>query len=71
VALWAADAAGNDVDGIRAPDRLALVVGNEGGGLSDAARLRAERLVALPIAPTDESLNVAVATGIFLYLLRR
>lgn len=71
VALWAADAAGNDVDGIRAPDRLALVVGNEGGGLSDAARLRAERLVALPIAPTVESLNVAVATGIFLYLLRR
>lgn len=71
VALWAADAAGDDVAGIRAPERLALVVGNEGSGLSDAARQRAERLVALPIAPTVESLNVAVATGIFLYLLRR
>ena len=71
VALWGADAAGDDVAGIRAPERLALVVGNEGGGLSDAARRRAERLVALPIAATVESLNVAVATGIFLYLLRR
>lgn len=71
VALWAADAAGDDVGGIRAPERLALVVGNEGSGLSDAARLRAERLVALPIASAVESLNVAVATGILLYLFRR
>lgn len=71
VAMWAADASGDDIASIRAPERLALVVGNEGGGLSDAARQRAERLVALPIAATVESLNVAVATGIFLYLLRR
>lgn len=71
VALWGADAAGADVESVRAPERLALVVGNEGGGLSDAARQRAERLVALPIASTVESLNVAVATGILLYLLRR
>ncbi|MFL5578216.1 MAG: TrmH family RNA methyltransferase [Gemmatimonadaceae bacterium] len=71
VALWGADAAGvpPDLAGER-PDRLALVVGNEGAGLSAEARARAGRLVGLPIAPTVESLNVAVATGILLYELR-
>ena len=53
------------------PARLALVVGNEGGGLSSQSRERADRLVALPIAADVESLNVAVAAGILLYELRR
>jgi RNA methyltransferase, TrmH family len=70
-ALWGTEASGEPVEPIRAPERLALVVGNEGGGLSPAARARVERLVALPIGSAVESLNVAVATGIFLYLLRR
>ena len=50
----------------KCPSRLALVVGNEGGGLTDEARGRIERPVALPIADV-ESLNVAVAAGILLY----
>jgi tRNA G18 (ribose-2'-O)-methylase SpoU len=33
--------------------------------------MRADRLVALPIAAGVESLNVAVAAGILLYELRR
>jgi TrmH family RNA methyltransferase len=69
-ALWGADAAGTPVHELKPPDRLALVVGNEGAGLSDEARRRVDRLAALPIASTVESLNVAVATGILLYQLR-
>jgi RNA methyltransferase, TrmH family len=69
-ALWGGDAAGTPVHELRPPDRLALVVGNEGAGLSRDARQRADRLVALPIASTVESLNVSVATGIMLYQLR-
>jgi TrmH family RNA methyltransferase len=69
-ALWGADAAGPAVHELKPPDRLALVVGNEGAGLSDDARQRVDRLVALPIDSTVESLNVAVATGILLYQLR-
>ena len=69
-ALWGADAAGTPVFELKPPDRLALVVGNEGAGLSDDARQRMDRLVALPIERTVESLNVAVATGILLYQLR-
>lgn len=69
--IWAADAAGTSIDAVEPPRRLGLVVGNEGGGLSSQSRTRADRLVALPIASTVESLNVAVAAGILLYELRR
>ncbi|HEY9227825.1 MAG TPA: RNA methyltransferase [Gemmatimonadaceae bacterium] len=68
--VWAADASGESVDGMKPPPRLAIVVGNEGAGLSSQSRARADRLVALPIAGV-ESLNVAVAAGILLYELRR
>ena len=71
VSLWAADASGDTLDRGAAPRRLALVVGNEGSGVSDVARERADRLVAIPIASNVESLNVAVAAGILLHELRR
>ena len=71
VVVWAADAAGDGPARQPAPPRLALVVGNEGSGISDLARGRADRLVSIPIQSTVESLNVAVATGILLYELRR
>jgi RNA methyltransferase, TrmH family len=70
VAVWAADASGESIEALTPPSRLALVVGNEGGGLSSLSRTRADRLVALPIAESTESLNVAVAAGILLYELR-
>lgn len=69
-ALWGADAAGTPVYELKPADRLALVVGNEGAGLSDDARQRVDRLASLPIERTVESLNVAVATGILLYEFR-
>jgi TrmH family RNA methyltransferase len=69
--LWAADGAGRPPhDLVPRPARIALVVGNEGSGLSPESRARAARLVGLPISPEVESLNVAVATGILLYELR-
>jgi TrmH family RNA methyltransferase len=71
VSLWIADAGGESLDGRPAPARLALVVGNEGGGVSDDARRRADRVVSIPITHAVESLNVAVATGILLHELRR
>lgn len=69
-ALWGAAADGTPVDAARPPQRLALAVGNEGAGLSVAVRAGCERIVALPMAPDVESLNVAVAAGIALYALR-
>jgi RNA methyltransferase, TrmH family len=71
LAIWAADAAGEPLGATTAPDRIGLILGNEGSGLSSQSRERADCFVALPIATTVESLNVAVAAGIFLYELHR
>jgi RNA methyltransferase, TrmH family len=70
--LWAADATGEPLShSTAAPARVAVVVGNEGGGLSPAARERATKLVAIPIVQPVDSLNVAVAAGILLHELSR
>ena len=71
IPLWGADARGTAISAVPRPPQLALAVGNEGNGLTDRVRERAERLVSLPIAAGVESLNVAVATGILLYELCR
>ena len=71
VEMWGADVAGEPVGSREAPPRLALVVGNEGAGLSSSMRERVTRFVSLPITGDVESLNVAVAAGILLYQLRK
>ncbi|HYN80731.1 MAG TPA: RNA methyltransferase [Gemmatimonadaceae bacterium] len=71
VPLWAAEAGGRGVESVEAPLRLALAVGNEGAGLSSSVRARASGAVSVPIARSVESLNVAVATAILLYQLRK
>ena len=55
----------------RAPGspRLALVLGSEAHGISAEARQRCRWIVSLPMEPPVESLNVAVTTGVLLYLL--
>jgi TrmH family RNA methyltransferase len=50
---------------------LALVVGNEGAGVSPALAAAASRRIAIPLTSTVESLNVAVAAGILLYEVTR
>ena len=70
VALWGSAADGVPVQSVEAPQRLALAVGNEGAGLSDALRSAATLTVSLPMSGEVESLNVAVAAGILIYALR-
>ena len=48
------------------PDRLALLVGSEGAGLSAVAEASAACRVRIPIRPEVDSLNLAVAVGIAL-----
>jgi TrmH family RNA methyltransferase len=70
IVVWGADGAGVPPDAGPTPDRLALIMGNEGSGMRDEARARCARLVGLPVTDAVESLNVAVAAGILLYALR-
>jgi tRNA G18 (ribose-2'-O)-methylase SpoU len=51
------------------PARLALLLGSEGPGLSDAASAAADHHVRIPVNPDVDSLNLAVAAGIVLYRL--
>lgn len=69
--IYGADAGGEDVTRVELAPRAALVVGNEGAGLSAAAREIVDTTVAVPIEPHVESLNVAVAGGILLFILTR
>jgi TrmH family RNA methyltransferase len=70
IALWGADAAGAPVGRTSPPERLALVMGNEGAGLKPSVRESCDALVGIPMAPGAESLNVAVAAGILLHAMR-
>jgi 23S rRNA (guanosine2251-2'-O)-methyltransferase len=67
---------GADMDGeplgavdLRGP--LAIVLGEEGSGLSSKLRERCDRIVSVPLGGGLESLNVSVAAGILLYEKRR
>jgi tRNA G18 (ribose-2'-O)-methylase SpoU len=53
-----------------ATDRVALVFGAEGPGLSAGARAACDHRVTIPMSPHADSLNVATAAAIFLYALR-
>ncbi|MFQ6047109.1 MAG: TrmH family RNA methyltransferase [Gemmatimonadales bacterium] len=67
VEVWAAWEEGTPLSRLDPPERLALVVGNEGAGLSSFVRSLARHTVAVPLARGADSLNVAVAAGIILY----
>jgi tRNA G18 (ribose-2'-O)-methylase SpoU len=51
------------------PNRVAVLVGAEGSGLTEGARLAASRRVRIPMTPGVDSLNVATALAIALHRL--
>lgn len=52
-------------------ERLVLVIGNEGNGVSDPVRALATHRLRLPMRGGAESLNAAIAAGIMMYELMR
>ncbi|MBR2441755.1 MAG: RNA methyltransferase [Clostridia bacterium] len=66
-----ADMGGENAFSFRAPQKLALVIGNEGNGVSDEVRAKAAHTVKIPMQATQESLNAAVSAGILMYLLKK
>lgn len=69
--LYGAAVVGFSVESCVLAQRSVLVVGNEGTGLSPGVERAADALLAVPLRGAAESLNVAVAAGILLYLLTR
>jgi tRNA G18 (ribose-2'-O)-methylase SpoU len=54
-----------------APDRLAIAFGTEGDGLSHSALAAADTVVTIPMLHGVDSLNVASASAVALWALRR
>jgi TrmH family RNA methyltransferase len=50
---------------------IALVIGNEGAGVSEAFREGADLSIKIPMDPGPESLNAAIAAGIIMFEKRR
>lgn len=67
---YAADLGGHPINTLSRPSGpIALVLGNEGQGLSEEASKNCHK-VTIPISHAIESLNVSVAGGILMYHLR-
>lgn len=52
-----------------APDKIALLLGEEVEGINDSLRAECDDLIEIPMAGLKESFNVSVAAGIALYAL--
>src|SRR6185503_12540509 len=66
-AIAAAGRGGERYDRLDLRIPLALIVGNEGAGLPEAALRAADRTATIPIREPVDSLNVAVAAGVLLF----
>lgn len=70
VPVIVADMQGESVFRFTAPEKFALVIGNEANGVSSQMRNAAKYTVKIPMAQTQESLNAAVSAGILMYVLK-
>jgi 23S rRNA (guanosine2251-2'-O)-methyltransferase len=59
------------IDELDCTQPMAVIIGNEGTGVSDELLERCDELVSIPHATGVESLNAAVSTGIVLYEIHR
>ena len=71
VALTLADDAVPVEEAVAGVDRLALVLGSEGHGLSSRWEQAAARRATIPMAAGVDSLNVAAATAVACYVAAR
>jgi tRNA G18 (ribose-2'-O)-methylase SpoU len=71
VALTLADDADPIDAAVAGVDRLALVLGSEGHGLSPRWEKAADRRAIIPMAAGIDSLNVAAATAVACYVAAR
>jgi 23S rRNA (guanosine2251-2'-O)-methyltransferase len=71
VPIVGADMGGEPVGSADLRGAVALVMGEEGSGLSPKLREKCDRVVSIPLLGDLESLNVSVAAGILMYEKRR
>jgi tRNA G18 (ribose-2'-O)-methylase SpoU len=65
------DPSAASLESVERPERLALLFGNEADGLAARWTARCDRKITIPMSGGTDSLNVAVASGVFLYHFTR
>ncbi len=71
IQLIVTDLRGDNLDGYHFPKRCCIALGNEAHGVSQELLDVASIRLKIPMDPTAESLNVAVAAGIMMYQATR
>lgn len=71
IPVLVADMGGKNVFAYAPPEKFALVIGNEGRGVSTEVRGLATDVIKIPMRETQESLNASVSAGILMYLLKK
>ena len=66
-----ADMDGAIVDTCKVDTNMALIIGNEGNGVSRILKTYSDKVVAIPMENGVESLNASVSAGILMYLLKQ
>jgi TrmH family RNA methyltransferase len=69
--ILSADMGGTDVFKYQPSGKVAVLIGNEGNGISHFARNNSTTIVAIPMKNQLESLNAAVSGSIIMYALTR
>ena len=65
--IYGADMSGTNYKKVNYSDKVVLVIGNEGHGLSNIVRKSCDEIVSLPMNGNINSLNASVAAGILIY----
>ncbi len=69
--IFASDMEGESLCKVKFPDRIAIVMGSEGQGISRLVKKNCDTIISIPTFGKIDSLNVSVAAGIFMYELKR
>lgn len=62
---------GNDIKRVEKSEKFAIIMGNEGNGISEVSENLCDEFIYIDMNPNCESLNVGVATSIILYEFAR
>ena len=65
--IYASDMSNTKYTDISYEGNVALIIGNEGKGVSDLVKKSSDYIVSIPMKENIESLNASVAAGIIIY----